>query len=74
VRWSRTGSDGDARLQVKWIESGGPAVEQPSRRGFGQVVTEQLAARALQGTADLRFEREGVRWTLDIPPSHLLGS
>jgi len=74
VRWSRTGSDGDARLQVQWIESGGPAVEQPRRRGFGQVVTEQLAARALQGTADLRFEAEGVRWTLDIPPSHLLDS
>jgi len=74
VRWSRTGSDGDARLQVKWLESGGPAVEQPCRRGFGQVVTEQLAARALQGTADLKFEREGVRWTLDIPTSHLLGS
>ena len=72
VRWSRTGSDGDARLQVKWIESGGPTVQQPRRRGFGQVVTEQLAARALQGTADLKFEPEGVRWTLDIPPSHLL--
>jgi len=72
VRWSRTGSDGDARLQVKWIESGGPAVEQPRRRGFGQVVTEQLAARALQGTADLKFEPDGVRWTLNIPPSHLL--
>jgi len=74
VHWSRTGSDGDARLRVHWTESGGPAVAHPSRRGFGQVVTEQLTARALQGTADLKFEPGGVRWTLDIPVSHLLSS
>ena len=33
---------------------------------------EQLTARALQGTADLQFRPEGVRWSLDIPASHIL--
>jgi hypothetical protein len=57
---------------MSWTESGGPEVVQPSRRGFGQVVTEQLTARALQGSANLQFAKSGVHWTLDIPASHLL--
>jgi hypothetical protein len=36
------------------------------------LVTEQLTARALQGTADLQFGASGVSWKLDIPASHLL--
>ncbi len=73
VRWSRVGDDGATqRLHMSWTESGGPEVVQPSRRGFGQVVTEQLTARALQGSANLQFAKSGVHWTLDIPASHLL--
>lgn len=73
VRWARTedGSD-DARLRMSWTEKGGPEVILPSHKGFGQVVTEQLTARALQGNANLLFEREGVCWTLDIPARHIL--
>jgi len=73
VRWSRAadGANG-GRLRMSWTERGGPEVTKPSRRGFGQVVTEQLTARALQGQASLEFEEEGVRWTLDIPASHIL--
>jgi two-component sensor histidine kinase len=73
VRWMCTdnGSD-DARFRMLWIERGGPPVAPPSHKGFGQVVMEQLAARALQGDATLDFKPEGVRWTLDIPASHIL--
>ena len=39
---------------------------------FGQIVLEQLAARALRGQADLRFEAAGVRWNLDIPRRHIV--
>jgi PAS domain S-box-containing protein len=73
VRWAQTinGSD-DARLRMSWTESGGPEVSSPSHKGFGQVVTEQLTARALQGKANLLFEPGGVCWTLDIPARHIL--
>jgi hypothetical protein len=47
-------------------------VSLPSHKGFGQVVTEQLTARALQGKANLMFDRGGVSWTLDIPAFHIL--
>ena len=73
VRWTRTGNGGnDPRLHMSWTEKGGPEVNSPSHKGFGQVVTEQLTARALHGTAQLMFERGGVSWTLDIPASHIL--
>lgn len=73
VRWVRGSNGGDGeRLHLSWTERGGPEVIKPSRRGFGQVVTEQLTARALQGNANLSFERGGVCWTLDVPASHVL--
>ncbi len=68
VRWAYSGNgSADGRIHLTWTECGGPEVREPSRRGFGQVVTEQLTARALQGRANLMFERAGVCWTLDIP-------
>ena len=73
VRWHsvRPGSD-EARFCMSWTEKGGPEVRSPSHKGFGQVVTEQIAARALQGKAHLVFAPTGVCWTLDIPASHIL--
>lgn len=53
-------AEGPARLRLEWRERGGPPVEEPSRRGFGRFVIEAIAARALSGTVDLRFEPEGV--------------
>lgn len=73
VEWACSANgDGEPRFQMTWSERGGPPVSPPEQRGFGQVVMEQLTARALQGTADLQFHPEGVRWTLDIPASHIL--
>jgi PAS domain S-box-containing protein len=72
VRWDHGEASDGGRLQLSWVERGGPEVIQPSRRGFGQVVTEQLTARALHGSANLLFERSGVCWTLNIPSSHVM--
>lgn len=73
VRWIHAANGGDdGRVHLTWTEQGGPEVIKPSRRGFGQVVTEQLTARALQGTANLMFERAGVSWELDMPARHVL--
>lgn len=73
VRWRCSGDSAEeARFKMLWIEDGGPQVAPPAHRGFGQVVMEQLAARALHGEAVLDFRPEGVRWMLDIPASHIL--
>jgi len=72
VEWTCSGNGAEPRFQMVWSERGGPLVSPPEQRGFGHVVMEQLTARALQGRADLQFRPEGIRWTLDIPASHIL--
>ncbi|MDJ1158533.1 HWE histidine kinase domain-containing protein [Chelatococcus sp. SYSU_G07232] len=53
------------RFHIHWIESGGPPVEPPKRRGFGQVVIERTVARALGGSVALDYAPEGLSWHLD---------
>jgi PAS domain S-box-containing protein len=73
VAWRCQDDDAGAPCFVmSWRERGGPPVTPPSRSGFGLTVTEQLAARALQGKAELAFEPEGVRWSIEIPIRHVL--
>jgi PAS domain S-box-containing protein len=73
VHWTCTGKPpADSRFRMMWVERDGPAVTPPSQTGFGHVVMEQLAARALQGEATLKFKPEGVCWTLEIPAAHVL--
>jgi two-component sensor histidine kinase len=68
VSWD---NDGD-RIRLSWIESNGPHVHAPQRRGFGSLVLTDLVAQALQGTSSLDFSVDGLRWCLDIPASFAL--
>jgi PAS domain S-box-containing protein len=48
-------------LTLRWIESGGPMVEPPTRRGFGRQLIERTITRDLGGTADLEFLPGGLQ-------------
>jgi PAS domain S-box-containing protein len=61
------GADGKSMCHLSWEETGGPAVERPSRRGFGRVVIERTVARALHGNVGIDYAPEGLRWTLEFP-------
>ncbi len=69
--WVADGSAGPL-FRMHWIEAGGPGVVPPAQKGFGQIVLEQLAARALRGEAELRFEPGGVRWVIDVPGRNIV--
>jgi len=68
VSWDNDGG----RIHLLWIESNGPHVERPQRRGFGSLVLTDLVAQALQGTSNLEFLADGLRWRLDIPDAFAL--
>jgi PAS domain S-box-containing protein len=70
VEWSRTGDD-RSRLRLTWKESGGPAVKEPSRRGFGRVVLERVAPASVDGVGHVSYDPSGITWTLDAPLSAL---
>lgn len=52
-------SDGDVTLV--WLESGGPAVVQPTRSGFGTRLIERNLAQDLGGEAGIEYLPAGVR-------------
>lgn len=70
VEWQVVTGD-EARFRMAWTERCGPPVAQPSRRGFGRRVIEQMVGASLGGHVDLRFEPEGLVWRLDAPMPHL---
>jgi len=57
------------RIRVRWQESGGPAVQPPERRGFGQELIENIVPQVLKGTGGLNFAPGGVSWSFEFPAS-----
>jgi two-component system CheB/CheR fusion protein len=67
ISW-RLETDGEqAEFVLRWIETGGPPVVPPERRGFGITLIERGFAHELSGHATMAFEPEGVRATLRAP-------
>lgn len=72
IRWRVTpDSASAARLVFEWIESGGPPVAPPRRRGYGSTVIE-ASARALGATAQVDYAPEGLRCTIEMPAARVL--
>lgn len=65
VRWTVAE---DGTLTLIWRESGATVPAEPSRKGFGRMLLEDLVPGALAGSAVLAFEEKGVVWTLTAPP------
>jgi two-component sensor histidine kinase len=57
--------------ELHWREAGGPAVQAPSKRGFGRDLLEKIVAHELQSKVDLRFDAGGVECTLQVPVRRL---
>ena len=60
-------SESDRKLRLRWIESGGPVVREPSQRGFGTRLIERSLAQQLGGDVRLRFALKGVICEIDVP-------
>ena len=69
VEWRLRREEGVERLHLEWVESGGPPVREPDRRGFGtRLITEGLAFE-LNGQAVLTYDATGVKCVIDVPLS-----
>ena len=73
LRWTLIGEGQAATLMIVWQERGGPPVTLPKRHGFGTRLIGTGIARRLGGTADCRFEPDGLHWTLSAPLAELAG-
>jgi PAS domain S-box-containing protein len=69
VRWELQPQIDPAHLTIHWLERGGPAVETPSRRGFGSKLLEQAVSHELGGETILTFSPLGAECWLRLPLS-----
>ena len=57
----------DERFKLHWKETGGPRVQEPSRKSFGSRLIEQALPGQLHGEARLKFEPDGLSCEVNIP-------
>ncbi len=72
ISWRVTETpDGEPALWLQWQETGGPAVVEPERKGFGQTVIKQHAEAVFRGKVTMTYEEPGFCWTLLAPLKRL---
>ena len=49
----------DGQLIFRWTETGGPAVQKPTRQGFGSLIIERMIGQ-LKGEAHFDWRPEGL--------------
>jgi two-component sensor histidine kinase len=74
VAWRFDDGAAERPLRLSWVEESGPAVSAPSRKGFGRVVLERIAASSVDGQVTMDFAPNGLRWTVLIPRANLVTS
>ena len=57
---------------IEWQESGGPAVQSPSRFGFGTTLIDRQIEFELNGETDVHYELTGLRARFVIPAKHVV--
>ena len=67
LHWSTTGD----RVELVWQESGGPAVEQPTRKGFGSKLITQGLTFEVEAEVDLTYAKSGLICKISAPKKRL---
>ena len=71
IKWAPRDTVQPPALDIAWVESGGPAVTPPQRRGFGSLVIERNLAGSLDAEVEMSFAAEGVQCRIVIPAGQL---
>jgi PAS domain S-box-containing protein len=71
IEWGSKTVDGEDRFYFCWAESGGPMVSAPTRKGFGSRMIEQALAAYFNGSAELIYDSNGLKFNLVAPLSGL---
>ncbi|MGA1805332.1 HWE histidine kinase domain-containing protein [Rhizobium sp. HT1-10] len=56
--------------ELVWVETGGPKVRQPKRKGFGSTLIDKTVKFDLGGSAELTFDKGGLNAKFVIPAEH----
>lgn len=64
IRWTAKVAKGGRRIDLEWVETGGPPVKTPTRKGFGTRFIEASVASETNGQAFFEFDPAGLRCRL----------
>lgn len=67
LSWTVTGRKGEKRLQLEWIESGGPKVTPPAHHGFGSILIRRSLAKVISSEVSHEYLPDGVRAHISMP-------
>lgn len=67
VRWRCAGSGASRRLDLAWIERGGPPVAPPKQKGFGTMLIERSIRYGMAGEVSFDYVPEGLTCRLCLP-------
>jgi two-component sensor histidine kinase/PAS domain-containing protein len=65
--WQVRGTVGEPRLRLTWVETGGPPVVPPTRKGFGSRLIERGLAGQVGGVVELSFLPTGLTFLIEAP-------
>jgi two-component sensor histidine kinase len=71
VLWQPGRPGTDDAFHFAWIETGGPPVMAPARKGFGSRIIERVLAQEFSGQAALAYDPSGVRCELRTQMRHI---
>jgi two-component sensor histidine kinase/CHASE1-domain containing sensor protein len=72
LRWYIDNLGSDPLFHLIWKESGGPPVDAPQRRGFGELLVRRIAPRDVGGKSEVRYAAEGFEYELEAPLRELI--
>jgi two-component sensor histidine kinase len=72
LSWYIDNLGSDPVFHLLWKESGGPPVEAPQRRGFGELLVRRIAPRDVAGKSQVRYETTGFEYELEAPLRELI--
>lgn len=75
VSWSIESGHPAPRVNLAWVEEGGPPVRPPTRQGFGTRLLDRVLAAQLRADVRVAYEPSGIRISLSftVPPPRISG-
>lgn len=67
VVWMVRDIESGRRLDIEWVERGGPPVAQPSRKGFGSTLLNRVLTHQCRAAISIAYDREGLSCHMNIP-------
>ncbi len=59
----------EQKMELRWTETGGPAVQRPASTGFGSTLVSEVATRQLGGAIEIAWPTSGLQLVVTLPSS-----